>query len=137
MKNSSWKHPFPTFSDKIFDGNKDGKLDAFETAFRDAHIEEMNRNAEKRNTQTKNKIVAPEKADEQRFYEKPESVGRNNSNTVPIGVQLFFILLAVIVLIAGIIFAIAVEGTLFIRAVILSGAVAIAIGLLKFVGLYK
>ena len=128
MKNSSWKHPFTTFSDKIFDGNKDGKLDAFETAFRDAHIEEMNRNAEKRNTQTKNKIVAPK---------KPESVGRNNSNTVPIGVQLFFILLAVIVLIAGIIFAIAVEGTLFIRAVILSGAVAIAIGLLKFVGLYK
>lgn len=128
MKNSSWKHPFPTFSDKIFDGNKDGKLDAFETAFRDAHIEEMNRNAEKRNTQTKNKIVAPQ---------KPESVGRNNSNTVPIGVQLFFILLAVIVLIAGIIFAIAVEGTLFIRAVILSGAVAIAIGLLKFVGLYR
>lgn len=41
MKNSSWKHPFPTFTDKMFDGNKDGKLDALETAFRDAHIEEM------------------------------------------------------------------------------------------------
>ena len=47
MKNSSWKHPFPTFTDKMFDGNKDGKLDALETAFRDAHIEEMNRNAAK------------------------------------------------------------------------------------------
>lgn len=137
MKNSCWKHPFPTFSDKIFDGNKNGKLDAFETAFRDAHIEEMNRNAEKRNTQPKNKFVASEKTNEQSFYEKPDSVGRNNSNTVPIGVQLFFILLSVIVLFAGIIFAIVVEGTLFIRAVILFGAVAIATGLLKFVGLYK
>lgn len=137
MKNSSWKHPFPTFSDKIFDGNKDGKLDTFETAFRDAHIDETNRNAEKRNTQPKSTFIAPEKPDEHSFYEKPESIGRNNSNIMSIDVQLVFILLAVIVLIAGFIFTIAVEGTLFIRAIILFGAVAIAINLLKFVGLYK
>ena len=53
MKNSSWKYPFPTFADKMFDGNKDGKLDAFETAFRDAHIEEMNETLPKRKTSRK------------------------------------------------------------------------------------
>ena len=53
MKNSSWKHPFPTFTDKMFDGNKDGKLDALETAFRDAHIDEMNRNAAKQQSKPK------------------------------------------------------------------------------------
>ena len=46
MKNESWQHPFPTLDDKRFDLNKDGKLDTFETIFRDAHFNEMNRKAE-------------------------------------------------------------------------------------------
>lgn len=41
MKNKSLQHPFPTLVDKFFDKNKDGKLSAFETIFRDAHINEM------------------------------------------------------------------------------------------------
>ena len=61
MKNSSWKHSFPTFTDKMFDGNKDGKLDALETAFRDAHIEEMNRNAAKQDTQPKSRFMMQRK----------------------------------------------------------------------------
>ncbi len=41
MKNKSLQHPFPTPIDKFFDKNKDGKLDTFETIFRDSHINEM------------------------------------------------------------------------------------------------
>ncbi len=41
MKNKSHQHPFPRMGDKRFDGNKDGKLDSYETFFRDMHINEM------------------------------------------------------------------------------------------------
>jgi len=37
----------------MFDGNKDGKLNAFETAFCDVHIEEINRNATKQDARRK------------------------------------------------------------------------------------
>lgn len=47
MKNKSWQHPFGTLDDKRFDSNKDGKLGAFETMFRDMHLNEMNRKADK------------------------------------------------------------------------------------------
>ena len=43
MKNKSWQHPFPTFFDKIFDKNKDGKLNTTETIFRDAFLNDINR----------------------------------------------------------------------------------------------
>mgnify|MGYP003511337583 FL=1 len=43
MKNKSWQHPFPTFCDKFFDGNRDGKLDICETIFRDMHLNEIAR----------------------------------------------------------------------------------------------
>lgn len=43
MKNKSWKYLFSTFSDKMFDGNNDGKLDTFETVFRDAFFNDINR----------------------------------------------------------------------------------------------
>lgn len=138
MKNSSWKHSFPTFTDKMFDGNKDGKLDALETAFRDAHIEEMNRNAAKQDTQPKSSFSIPENPAEKPVYDATETTERkNNDNTTPIGVQLVFILIAIVVLVGGFIMALSTEGTMFIKAIILFGAVAIAIGLLKFVGLYK
>lgn len=138
MKNSSWKHPFPTFTDKMFDGNKDGKLDALETAFRDAHIEEMNRNAAKQDSQPKSSFIIPETPAEKTVYNETETTGRkNNVNTTPIGVQLVFILIAIVVLVGGFIMALSTEGTMFIKAIILFGAGAIAIGFLKFVGLYK
>jgi len=138
MKNSSWKHPFPTFSDKMFDGNKDGKLDAFETAFRDAHIEEMNRNAAKQDTQPKSSYYISENPAEKTVYNGTENTGgKNNVNATPIGVQLIFIILSIVVLVGGFILALSTEGTMLIKAIILFGAVAIAIGLLKFVGVYK
>ena len=138
MKNSSWKHPFPTFTDKMFDGNKDGKLNAFETAFRDAHIEEMSRNAAKQDNQPKSSFIIPENPAEKTVYDATETTEKkSNVNTTPIGVQLVFILIAIVVLVGGFIMALSTEGTMFIKAIILFGAGAIAIGLLKFVGVYK
>lgn len=138
MKNSSWKHPFPTFADKMFDGNKDGKLDALETAFRDAHIDEMNRNAAKQDTQPKSSYYIPETPAEKTVYNETETTERkSNVNTTPIGVQVVFILISIVVLVGGFIMALSTEGTMFIKAIILFGAGAIAIGLLKFVGVYK
>lgn len=138
MKNSSWKHPFPTFTDKMFDGNKDGKLDALETAFRDAHIDEMNRNAAKQQSKPKSSCYIPETPAEKTVYNGTENTdSKNNVNTTPIGVQLLFILIAIVVLVGGFIMALSTEGTMFIKAIILFGAGAIAIGLLKFVGVYK
>ena len=138
MKNSSWKHPFPTFTDKMFDGNKDGKLDALETAFRDAHIDEMNRNAAKQQSKPKSSCYIPETPAEKTVYNGTESTdSKNNVNTTPIGVQVVFILIAIVVLVGGFIMALSTEGTMFIKAIILFGAGAIAIGLLKFVGVYK
>lgn len=138
MKNSSWKHPFPTFTDKMFDGNKDGKLNAIETAFRDAHIEEMNRNAAKQDTQPKSSFIIPETPAEKTVYDATETTeSKSNVNTTPIGVQLVFILIAIVVLVGGFIMALSTEGTMFVKAIILFGAGAIAIGLLKFVGVYK
>lgn len=126
MKNSSWKYPFPTFADKMFDGNKDGKLDAFETALRDAHIEEMNRNAAKQENQPKRTFITERNPQKE-----------NGANTTSSGVQLLFILIAIAVLVGGFILALSTQETMFITAIILFGTVAIAIGLLKFVGLYK
>lgn len=40
MKNKSLQHPFPTFADKFFDKNNDGRLGTVETIFRDAYINE-------------------------------------------------------------------------------------------------
>lgn len=138
MKNSSWKHPFPTFTDKMFDGNKDGKLDALETAFRDAHIDEMNRNAAKQQSKPKSSCYIPETPAEKTVYDATETTERKSGvNTTPIGVQLVFILIAIVVLVGGFIMALSTEGTMFIKAIILFGAGAIAIGLLKFVGVYK
>lgn len=51
MKNDSHINPFPTFDDKFFDKNKDGKLTGTETIFRDAHQLEM---ADKVGNETKN-----------------------------------------------------------------------------------
>ena len=44
MKNKSLFNPFSHPIDSFFDSNKDGKLDTFETIFRDAHLKEMKEN---------------------------------------------------------------------------------------------
>lgn len=135
MKNSSWKHPFPTFSDKMFDGNKDGKLDAFETAFRDAHIEEMSRNATKQNTQPKSGFTIPENPAEKTDYNGTEN--KSNTDAPSASVQLVCTFLAIIVIFGGIILALSSEGTMFIKAIIAFAAAYVAIGLLKLGGVYN
>ena len=49
MKNNSFLFPFPMLGDKFFDKNKDGKLSATETIFRDAHHIEMEKKWDKAN----------------------------------------------------------------------------------------
>ena len=138
MKNSSWKNPFPTFNDKMFDKNKDGKLDAFETAFRDAHIEEMKRNAAKHDTRTKSNLTIPLnpcKKTPQNVTETHEREG--DADTSFIGARVVVMLVAVAVLAGGLVLAFSTKGTAFIKAIILFGAGAAAIGLLRMAGICK
>ncbi len=138
MKNSSWKHPFPTFHDNMFDKNKDGKLDAFETAFRDAHIEEMKRKAAKRDTRPKSNLTIPLNP----CQKTPQNVteaheGEDDADTSFIGVRVVVMLVVVAVLAGGLVLAISTKGTAFIKAIILFGAGAAAIGLLRMAGICK
>jgi len=55
MKNKSWKYPSSTLDDKLFDSNNDGKLDAFETLFRDAHLTEMSLKSEQHNQKSQHR----------------------------------------------------------------------------------
>lgn len=138
MKNSSWKNPFPTFNDKMFDKNKDGKLDAFETAFRDAHIEEMKRNAAKRDTRTKSNLTIPLNPCEKTAQNATEThEGKDDADTSFIGVRVVVMLVAVAVLAGGLVLAFSTKGTAFIKAIILFGAGAAAIGLLRMAGICK
>lgn len=138
MKNSSWKNPFPTFNDKMFDKNKDGKLDAFETAFRDAHIEEMKRNAAKQDIRPKGGSTIPLNP----CQKTPQNVteaheGEDDADTSFIGVRVVVMLVAVAVLAGGLVWAFSTKGTAFIKAIILFGAGAAAIGLLRMAGICK
>lgn len=138
MKNSSWKNPFPTFNDKMFDKNKDGKLDAFETAFRDAHIEEMKRNAAKHDIRPKGGSTIPLNPCERTAQNTTEAHEReDDADTSFIGVRVVVMLVAVAVLAGGLVWAISTKGTAFIKAIILSGAGAAAIGLLRMAGICK
>lgn len=138
MKNSSWKHPFPTFHDNMFDKNKDGKLDAFETAFRDAHIEEMKRNAAKHDTRTKSNLTIPLNPCKKTAQNATKTHERkDDADTSLIGVQVVVMLVAVAVLAGGLVLAFSTKGTAFIKAIILFGAGAAAIGLLRMAGICK
>lgn len=138
MKNRSWKNPFPTFHDNMFDKNKDGKLDAFETAFRDAHIEEMKRNAAKHDTRTKSNLTIPLNPCEKTVRNVTEAhEGEDDADTSFIGVRVVVMLVAVAVLAGGLVWAISTKGTAFIKAIILFGAGAAAIGLLRMAGICK
>ncbi len=136
MKNKSWKYPFSTPADKYFDGNKDGKLDGFETFFRDMYLDEINRKAEEsRKTESEKKRYTV-------YNDKDVPITNTNDknnvkNNVSGGVQLFVIVLVIALLIGGFILAMEVEGTMFIRALIIFAAVGICVALLKSVGLHK
>ena len=134
MKNRSWKYPFPTFSDSMFDKNKDGKLDVFETAFRDAHIEEINRNTTKHPSKKKRDYVVTEN----RFKNTIENNDSTNSDTTTsIIFELIFVLLAVAVLIFGFVLVLSAESSMFFKAVIMFCSATIAIALLKFADIYR
>lgn len=138
MKNSSWKNPFPTFNDNMLDKNKDGKLDAFETAFRDAHIEEMKRNAAKRDIRPKGGSTIPLNPREKTVRNATKTHERkDDADTSFIGVRVVVMLVAVAVLAGGLVWAISTKGTAFIKAIILFVAGAAAIGLLRMAGICK
>lgn len=132
MKNSSWKYPFPTLDDKHFNGNKDGRLDALETAFRDAHLDEINRAAAEQQTKQKTNRCASKYPAEPKACDETEAAETKHE-----GAQVLLILLAILVLLGGFALAIATEGTMFIKAMILFAAAAIAIKFLKLGGLYR
>jgi len=56
MKNKSFQYPFPTLNDSFFDKDKSGDLNIVETAFRDASLQEMQRNS-KSEVKRDNKII--------------------------------------------------------------------------------
>lgn len=132
MKNNSFKNPFPRLGDSMFDGNNDGKLDTFETIFRDAHIEEMNQYAEEEKEQQNSGYSIPTITNN----EAKPSERNNNAYTTSYNIQLVFIILSIVVSVGGIILALSTEA-MFFRGIILFGAVFIALKLLKIVGLYK
>ena len=134
MKNSSWKHPFPTFTDKMFDGNKDGKLDALETAFRDAHIEEMSRNAAKQQNKPKSSCFIP--ADLPNTDENQQSSG-THTPAESIFSQLLLICISIISSVGGLVLAFAIEGGMFERLLIIIDAVSLALLSLRLAGVYK
>ena len=134
MKNSSWKHPFPTFTDKMFDGNKDGKLNAIETAFRDAHIEEMNRNAAKQDTQPKSSCFTS--ADLPNTVENQQPSGTHTPAESIIS-QLLLICISIISCVGGLVLAFIIEGGIVERLLIIIGAVSLALLSLRLAGVYK
>lgn len=134
MKNSSWKHPFPTFTDKMFDGNKDGKLDALETAFRDAHIDEMNRNAASQ--QGKPKSSRYTSVDLPNTSENQQPSGTHTPAESIIS-QLLLICISIISCVGGLVLAFIIEGGMFERLLIIIGAVSLALLSLRLAGVYK
>lgn len=134
MKNSSWKHPFPTFTDKMFDGNRDGKLNAFETAFRDAHIDEMKRKAQEQQSKPKSSCYIP--ADLPNTEENQQPSG-THSPAESIFSQLLLICISIISCVGGLVLAFAIEGGMFERLLIIIGAVSLALLSLRLAGVYK
>lgn len=71
------------------------------------------------------------------FSDNTPKEDKEDTEPLPIGAQLLFILITIIILIGAIILVLSVESSLLVKAIILFAAVAIAIGLLKLGGLYK
>lgn len=133
MKNSSLKYPFPTLEDKMFDHNNDGKLDAFETAFRDAHLDEMNRLVEEDQKKPKSSNYTPIQTDI-----TPETQSRSNFHQPDHSAftVLLLLFLAIACIIGGFVLAFMAEGGAFGKAMILFCAVALALFLLRCAGVY-
>ena len=134
MKNSSWKHPFPTFTDKMFDGNKDGKLNAIETAFRDAHIEEMSRNAASQQSKPKSSCYIS--ADLPNTDENQQPSGTHTPAESIIS-QLLLICISIISCVGGLVLAFIIEGGIFERLLIIIGAISLSLLSLRLAGVYK
>ncbi|MGN0545932.1 MAG: hypothetical protein ACI4I3_01250 [Acutalibacteraceae bacterium] len=133
MKNSSWKYPFPTLEDKMFDQNNDGKLDAFETAFRDAHLDEMNRLVEEDQKKTKVKS----------YYlldlvneAKEHNIGDPEHPKASFVAVLLLVFLAIACIIGVFILPFIVECGAFVEAIIVFSALTLALVLLRVAGLY-
>ncbi len=125
MKNKSWKYPFGTFADKMFDKNRDGKLDSFETMFRDMHIDEMNKKMYEKqsssiNTKPKNTYCDFEQ--------------KNSKNKASDGTTIFVSLLIVLILVVAVFLIINIDSAL-INLLILFGAIAVCTFILKTTGL--
>lgn len=133
MKNKSWQYPFPTLEDKIFDSNKDGELDTFETMFRDAALNESNQKAKEYAKRQEEKRYYNNEEDEPQYNTSRKDTSVTNASG---GSELLAILFSLIVLIGGIVLAITVEASLIVSALILFSAVGIALSILKAVGLY-
>lgn len=129
MKNKSLNNPFPTFSDKMFDGNKDGKLDAIETAFRDAHLYETSQ--KKLQTEERKHPVKP--------AVEPDKtpISKSNEKSPSAGLQLFTALLVIVILIGAFAFAIYARKSPILSVGALAGAIALVIFLLKDAGMYS
>ena len=73
-----------------------------------------------------------------RTFKSERNTNQEQINKAAPGVaQFIIVLIAIVLLIGGFIFALTTSGTLFVRAVILFAAIAAASRLLKFIGFYK
>ncbi len=124
MENKSWKYPFGRFEDGLFDRNNDGKLDLWETAARDEYIETSDR-------------IRKEKAEDNKYrgssgYNSGFSSNDENKNEVVVAEHqsLLLLFLAIIVLIGGMVMAVAVSGGLA-GVFVVACALGLAILLLK------
>ena len=133
MKNSSWKYPFPTLEDKMFDHNNDGKLDAFETAFRDAHLDEMNRLAEEDRNKPKGHNYTPIQTE---ITPEPQSRSNFQQPDHSAFTVLLLLFLAIACIIGGFVLAFMAECGAFGKAMILFCAMALALFLLRYAGEY-
>ncbi|MGN0572920.1 MAG: hypothetical protein ACI4IX_03170 [Acutalibacteraceae bacterium] len=133
MKNSSWKYPFPTLEDEMFDQNKDGKLDVLETAFRDAYLDEMNRLVEEDQKKPKSSNYTPIQTEITPEYSNRSNSGQSDHSAFTV---LLLIFLAIACIIGGFVLAFMAEGGAFGKAIILFCAVALALFLLRCAGVY-
>ncbi len=135
MRNSSWKHPFPTPIDKLFDKDKDGMLNIYESYLRDTFIDEMKRQEEKRK---KRGYGGPYFPSANLNFNKT-STGKDSDeldSQASAGVQLFVIILVDVLLIGAFIFVFTTELPDLVMAIIMLGSVAFSLFLLREVGLY-
>lgn len=135
MKNKSWQYPFPTFCDKFFDSNKDGKLDTLETFFRDMHLNEIKQNADNnlKSKSTKSQYIIQNKV----AHTTNTDANRKPEKKVSYGIQLFVIILVMIISVVGFMVTLSLEKSMQFQVVTILIAVKLCISLLRSVGLHR